>query len=154
MSLDVSPDGQTIAFDLLGDIYTMPITGGTAKNISSGLPWEYQPRFSSDGSRIAFTSDRGGGDNIWIMNVDGSDRQQLTDESFRLLNNPTWSPDDRYIAAKKHFTTARSLGTGEIWLYHLAAARASSWSSGQAKPTRKSWASRCFRRMVAIFITR
>jgi imidazolonepropionase-like amidohydrolase/Tol biopolymer transport system component len=119
MSLDVSPDGQTIAFDLLGDIYTMPIAGGEATNISSGLPWEYQPRFSNAGTQIAFTSDRGGGDNIWIMNVDGTDKRQLTNEQFRLLNNPTWSADDRYIAAKKHFTTTRSLGTGEIWLYHL-----------------------------------
>ena len=119
MSLDVSPDGETIAFDLLGDIYTIPITGGEATNISSGLPWEYQPRFSNAGTRIAFTSDRGGGDNIWVMNTDGTDKRQLTNEQFRLLNNPTWSADDRYIAAKKHFTTARSLGTGEIWLYHL-----------------------------------
>lgn len=119
MSLDVSPDGQTIAFDLLGDIYTIPITGGDATNISSGLPWEYQPRFSHAGTRIAFTSDRGGGDNIWVMNADGSDKRQLTSEQFRLLNNPTWGPDDRYIAAKKHFTTSRSLGTGEIWLYHM-----------------------------------
>jgi len=119
MSLDVSPDGKTIIFDLLGDIYSMPISGGVAKNISSGLPWEYQPQFSFDGSKIAFTSDRGGGDNIWVMDVDGGNKQQLTKESFRLLNNPGWSPDGRYIAAKKHFTTARSLGTGEIWLYHL-----------------------------------
>ena len=59
MSLDVSPDGQTIAFDLLGDIYTLPITGGTATSIASGMPWEIQPRFSPDGSQIAFTSDRG-----------------------------------------------------------------------------------------------
>lgn len=119
MSLDVSPDGQTIAFDMLGDIYTMPISGGAATNVSSGLPWEFQPRFSPDGSRIAFTSDRGGGDNIWIMDVDGSNARQLTEESFRLLNNPTWHPSGRYIAARKHFTTQRSAGTGEIWLYHV-----------------------------------
>lgn len=118
MSLDVSPDGRTIAFDLLGDIYTIPVSGGTATNISSGMAWEYHPRFSPDGSRIAFTSDRGGGDNIWTMNVDGSDPEQVTKETFRLTNNPTWSPDGRFIAAKKHFTTSRSLGTGEIWLYH------------------------------------
>jgi imidazolonepropionase-like amidohydrolase/Tol biopolymer transport system component len=120
MSLDVSPDGKNIAFDMLGDIYTMPISGGTAKAVSKGMAWEIQPRFSPDGSRIAFTSDRGGGDNIWTMKTDGSDVQQITDESFRLLNNPTWSPDGRFIAARKHFTTSRSLGTGEIWLYHAS----------------------------------
>jgi imidazolonepropionase-like amidohydrolase/Tol biopolymer transport system component len=120
LSLDVSPDGQTIAFDLLGDIYTMPITGGPATNIASGLPWEIQPRFSPDGSMIAFTSDRAGGDNIWIMNADGTDRRQVTNESFRLLNNPTWHPSGDFIAARKHYTTSRSAGAGEIWMYHIS----------------------------------
>jgi imidazolonepropionase-like amidohydrolase/Tol biopolymer transport system component len=118
MSVDVSPDGKTIAFDLLGDIYVMPISGGEAKAINSGHAWSIQPRFSPDGSEIAYTSDAGGGDNIWIMNADGSNTRQLTKEDFRLLNNPYWSPDGAYIAAKKHFTTTRSAGTGEIWLYH------------------------------------
>ena len=118
MSVDVSPDGQTIAFDLLGDIYVVPASGGEAKAINSGFAWSMQPRFSPDGSEIAFTSDAGGGDNIWIMKADGSDAQQLTKEDFRLLNNPYWSPDGEYIAAKKHFTTTRSAGTGEIWIYH------------------------------------
>lgn len=120
MDVDVSPDGQTLAFTLLGDIYTMPITGGTPKRIAEGLSWDVQPRFSPDGTRIAFTSDRGGGDNIWVMNTDGSDKRQVTKEDFRLLNQPAWSPDGRYIAAKKHFTTERSAGTGEIWLYHVS----------------------------------
>lgn len=120
MDLDVSPDGKSLAFNLLGDIYVMPITGGTPTRIAEGLAWEVQPRFSPDGRRIAFTSDRGGGDNIWLMNVDGSDKRQVTREDFRLLNQPTWSPDGRFVAAKKHFTTGRSLGTGEVWLYHVS----------------------------------
>ena len=119
MDVDVSPDGQTIAFTLLGDIYTLPVTGGTPRRISEGLSWDVQPRFSPDGSRIAFTSDRGGGDNIWVMNADGSDKRQVTKEDFRLVNQPSWSPDGRFIAAKKHYTTERSAGTGEVWLYHV-----------------------------------
>ena len=120
MDVDVSPDGRTLAFTLLGDIYTMPITGGTPTRIAEGLAWDVHPRFSPDGTRIAFTSDRGGGDNIWVMNTDGSDKRQVTKEDFRLLNQPAWSPDGRFIAAKKHFTTERSGGTGEIWLYHVS----------------------------------
>ena len=120
MNLDASPDGLTLAFDLLGDIYTISVSGGTPKRIADGLPFETQPRFSPDGKRIAFTSDRGGGDNIWIMNADGSDKRQMSKEDFRLLNQPSWSPDGRFIAAKKHFTTGRSLGTGEVWLYHVS----------------------------------
>lgn len=118
MNLDVSPDGQTIAFDMLGDIFTMPISGGKAKAIRSGLPWEVQPRFSPDGKKILFTSDAGGGDNIWSMKMDGTDAKQLTKEEFRLLNNPTWMPDGNYFVARKHFTSTRSLGAGEMWLYH------------------------------------
>ncbi|MBD3746497.1 MAG: PD40 domain-containing protein [Sphingopyxis terrae] len=120
MNVDVAPDGKTIAFDLLGDIYTMPIAGGTPTRIAEGLAYEHQPRFSPDGKRIAFVSDRGGGDNIWIMNRDGSDKRQLSKEDFRLLNQPSWSPDGEFIVAKKHFTTGRSLGTGEVWLYHVS----------------------------------
>lgn len=120
MDVDVSPDGRTIAFALLGDIYTMPIAGGTPTRIADGLAWEVQPRFSPDGRRIAFVSDRGGGDNIWLMNADGSGKVALTKEDFRLLNQPSWSPDGQFIVAKKHFTTGRSLGTGEVWLYHVA----------------------------------
>ncbi|MFL0414888.1 amidohydrolase family protein [uncultured Sphingomonas sp.] len=120
MDVDVSPDGRTIAFALLGDIYTMPITGGTPTRIAEGLAYEVQPRFSPDGRRIAFTSDRGGGDNIWVMNLDGSDKRQVTREDFRLLNQPSWSKDGRFIVAKKHFTTGRSLGTGEVWMYHVS----------------------------------
>ncbi|MEE8371932.1 MAG: amidohydrolase, partial [Sphingomonadales bacterium] len=120
MSLDVSPDGKTIAFDMLGDIYTLPIVGGTAKSISKGIAWDIQPRFSPDGARIAFISDRAGGDNVWTMDADGDNPKQVTKEKFRLLNNPAWSPDGRFIAARKHFTSGRSLGAGEIWLYHIS----------------------------------
>lgn len=120
MDVDVSPDGRTLAFTLLGDIYTMPITGGTPTRIAEGLAYEVQPRFSPDGRRIAFTSDRGGGDNIWVMNIDGRDKRQVTREDFRLLNQPSWSKDGRFIVAKKHFTTGRSLGTGEVWMYHVS----------------------------------
>jgi len=120
MNLDVSPDGKTISFDLLGDIYTMPIAGGDATCIRSGIAWEVQPRFSPDGRQLLFTSDAGGGDNIWVMNTDGSKARQVTTESFRLLNNPAWMPDGQYFVARKHFTSTRSLGAGEMWLYHLS----------------------------------
>ena len=120
MNVDVAPDGRTIAFDLLGDIYTMPIEGGTPTRIAEGLAYEHQPRFSPDGKRIAFVSDRAGGDNIWLMKRDGSDKRQISKEDFRLLNQPSWSPDGQFIVAKKHFTTGRSLGTGEVWMYHVS----------------------------------
>ena len=119
MNLDVSPDGQEIVFDLFGDIYIMPVDGGDAVVLREGLAYEIQPRFSPDGSKISFTSDAGGGDNIWVMNRDGSDAPQVTEESFRLLNNAFWTPDGNYLVARKHFTSSRSLGAGEMWMYHI-----------------------------------
>ena len=134
MNLDVSPDGKNIVFDLLGDLYLLPMEGGDAQALTSGSVWDMQPRFSPSGREIAFTSDRAGGDNIWIvplrdeMSADGElagslaaamgEPRQISKEDFRLLNNPAWSPDGQYVAARKHFTSRRSLGAGEIWLYH------------------------------------
>lgn len=142
LSLDVSPDGTEIVFDLLGDIYSMPITGADGTNgqhpkkLTSSVAWEMQPRFSPDGQWIAFTSDRTGksgraGDNLWIMNRDGSAPKQVTNETFTLLNGPAWSPDSNYLVARKHFTGRRSLGAGEMWLYHRAALDVNSTSGVQ-----------------------
>jgi imidazolonepropionase-like amidohydrolase/Tol biopolymer transport system component len=118
MNLDVSPDGKQIAFDMAGDIYIMPVSGGEATALRTGLPFEIQPRYSPDGKKILFTSDAGGGDNVWVMNTDGSDARQITKEDFRLINNAVWMPDGEYIIGRKHFTSGRSLGAGEMWMYH------------------------------------
>jgi imidazolonepropionase-like amidohydrolase/Tol biopolymer transport system component len=125
LSLDVSPDGRTIVFDLLGDLYTLPIEGGDAAPLTTGPAWDMHPRFSPCGQWVAFTSDRTGdnnkgGDNIWITRLDGAETRQITRESFRLLTQPTWSPDGQYIVARKHFTARRSLGAGEMWMYHVS----------------------------------
>ncbi len=119
MSLDVSPDGRDVVFDLLGDLYTVPVAGGEASPLTHGMAWDMQPRYSPDGRWIAFTSDRGGGDNIWVIPRGGGEARQVTKEDFRLVNSPVWSPDGNFIAVRKHFTKRRSLGAGEIWLYHV-----------------------------------
>ena len=121
MNVDVSPDGKRIVFDLLGDIYTMPIGGsgtGRAERITSGAVFDMQPRFSPDGARIAFTSDRDGLWNLWTMDADGKNPKQISREKRWWVNSPTWSPDGEYIFARRHFVAQRSLGAGEIWMYH------------------------------------
>ena len=129
INLDVSPDGETIAFDFLGDLYTMPVSGadGTQNQfptkLTHGIAWDMQPRFSPDGSKIAFTSDRTGankkgGDNLWVIDLTSGDLAQITHEDYRLLNGPSWTPDGNYLVGRKHFTSRRSLGAGEMWLYH------------------------------------
>ena len=120
MNLDVSPDGKTIVFDLLGNIYKMPISGGTTTVLRSGLAYEVQPRFSPNGKYISFTSDAEGGNNIWVMTLDGKDAKSITKEKYRLLNNAVWTPDGKSVVARKHYTSTRSVGAGEMWQYPLS----------------------------------
>lgn len=123
MNVDVSPDGRRIVFDLLGDIYVMPILGSgdaPATRLLGGAAFDMQPRWSPDGTRIAFTSDREGLWNIWTMAADGSDLKQVSRESRWFVNSPTWAPDGQAIFARRHFVTTRSLGAGEVWMFHPA----------------------------------
>lgn len=121
INVDVSPDGTRVVFDLLGDIYVMPIAGSgaaAAERLTSGPAFDMQPRFSPDGTRIAFSSDRDGLWNIWTMGADGKDARQISKEKRWFINSPAWSPDGTYIFARRHFVKERSLGAGEIWMFH------------------------------------
>jgi Tol biopolymer transport system component len=111
ISLDVSPDGRTIVFDLLGDLYTLPITGGTATRITSGQGFDAQPRFSPDGKKIVFTSDRDGSDNLWLMNADGSQPKALTKGPGSNFTSPHWTPDGKYVVVSK--------GWDGLFFYHI-----------------------------------
>lgn len=133
MSVDVSPDGKWIVFDLLGDIYIMPIEGGEARLLRGGPAYESQPRFSPDGRRISFTSDRDGMDNIWIMDADGQNARQITKERERQVMDAIWTPDGQYLIARKHYRNTRSLGAGEMWMYHVGG------GSGLQLTTRRNW---------------
>lgn len=117
MSLDLSPDGRQLVFDLLGDLYLLPVEGGRATALTEGVAWDMHPRFSPDGKKVAFTSDRGGGDNLWTIDLGSRKLHQVTQESFRLVSSPVWEPSGAYLAGRKHFTSGRSLGAGEVWLY-------------------------------------
>ncbi|QOC21974.1 PD40 domain-containing protein [Wenzhouxiangella sp. AB-CW3] len=119
MNVDVSPDGRELVFDMLGHVYLMPIKGGEARRLTSGHAYQTQPRFSPDGSRIAFVSDRDGIENIWVMDRSGENLQQVSRENERQVKNPVWKPDGDYIVARKHFRHRRSLGAGEMWMWHV-----------------------------------
>jgi imidazolonepropionase-like amidohydrolase/Tol biopolymer transport system component len=101
ISVDVSPDGTTLVFDLLGDIYTMPVEGGRARPISTGMAFDAQPRFSPDGTRIVFTSDRSGGEGVWIMSLDMRDTVQVTRGKTDKYDSPEWTPDGDYIVVTR-----------------------------------------------------
>jgi imidazolonepropionase-like amidohydrolase/Tol biopolymer transport system component len=109
ISLDVAPNGQTIVFELLGDLYTLPIAGGTATRITSGPGYDTQPRYSPDGSRIVFVSDRNGSENVWIANADGRQPRILSRGERLNFVSPTWTPDGQYVMVTR---------AGQLWLYH------------------------------------
>ncbi len=118
MSLDVSPDGQTIVFDLLGDIYTLPIAGGEARRIVGGMSFEAQPKFSPDGKLIVFTSDRSGAEQLWVCKPDGSDPKPVTKgrgQGMLYFLSPSWTPDGNCILASK---AERGIGTFHVYMYH------------------------------------
>lgn len=74
----ISPDGSTIAFTYKGDIYTVPVAGGQARQLTTQSSYETEPVWSPDGKKIAFSSDREGGSDIFIMDAEGGPATRLT----------------------------------------------------------------------------
>ena len=115
ISLDVAPDGKTLVFELLGDLYTLPISGGQAKRITSGLPFDSQPRYSPDGKRIVFLSDRDGSENVWTCAADGAQLKQVTRGKTSLYASPVWTPDSDYVVVSRQEDWRTS--TYQLWMY-------------------------------------
>ncbi len=121
MSLDVHPRGDSLVFELLGDLYTLPIAGGEARLLLGGVAFESQPVFSPDGSRVAFVSDRSGSDNLWIANADGSGLRQLSrDTGMETFSSPAWSSDGQSVFVSRKDKRRDEFG---LWLYDLAGGR-------------------------------
>jgi Tol biopolymer transport system component/imidazolonepropionase-like amidohydrolase len=120
LSPDVSPDGRTIAFDMVGDIWSLPIGGGEARPLTraSGMALNFHAAWSPDGSRIAFISDRDGQENIWVMNADGSNPKKVSSQREKRMALPAWTPDGRYIIARTGGDSNND-GRGELWMWHV-----------------------------------
>lgn len=108
LDLDVSPDGETIVLDMLGDLYTLPITGGKATRITSGQSYDAQPRYSPDGSQIVFISDRSGGENVWVANADGSEPKMISKGETNRFQSPDWTADGHIVVSKGRVDGERS----------------------------------------------
>ena len=117
MQPDISPDGRTILFDLLGDIYALDSAGGTARPVLTGMAYEHHPVFSPDGRHFAFVSDRSGTTNLWIADADERNPRMLSAEtSLNVMTSPCWAPDGRsvYVSRMVHAVLAF-----ELWRYGL-----------------------------------
>lgn len=112
MNLDVSPDGKTIAFDLMGDLYTMPMEGGKATQLTTGMSYDTHPKFSPDGKSIAFTSDRDGGENAWIIEIASKETKQISKEKTENVQSAEWTPDGNYLVV------ARGIRNLKLFMYH------------------------------------
>src|SRR6186713_1020743 len=101
MDVNLSPDGQTIVFDLLGDIYTVAASGGDAHQLARGMAINRQPAWSPDGKQIAYISDASGRCQLQVMDADGSSQRSLGKPDVEFENfqagAPVWTPDGSCI---------------------------------------------------------
>ncbi|MDQ6827276.1 MAG: hypothetical protein M3081_00240, partial [Gemmatimonadota bacterium] len=122
MSVDISPDNKWVVFDLLGHIYRVPAAGGAAESLtqSSGVALNYHPRISPDGKLIAFVSDRAGQNNLWVMNIDGSNPHSVFTDLTVRVSTPAWTADGEFIVVQRSGTGGGEGGTGGggLWMYH------------------------------------
>lgn len=132
--MGVSEHDGLIVFELLGDIWSMPSRGGKATRLTSGPAWDSDPRLSPDGSLIAFSSDRGGNENIWRMGRDGSEPTQLTFEEEARLTEPLWDPSGPWLLVRRRTVDTRSIGVHELWQVHPDGGKGFALTSLDAHP--------------------
>jgi Tol biopolymer transport system component len=115
MSLDISPDGKTLVFDLLGDLYTLPASGGKAVPLTSGMAFDSHPRFSPDGKSVAYISDASGSENLWYITVADTSKHQVSKGKTNAFQSAEWTPDGQYLVTSKG---SALLGVPKLQLYH------------------------------------
>ncbi|MBK6485891.1 MAG: PD40 domain-containing protein [Gemmatimonadetes bacterium] len=118
MSLDVAPDGRSIVFDLLGDLYSLPIGGGKAARLTSGTAFDAQPRWSPDGRSVVYVSDRSGADNVWIADADGRNARAITRDTHHNFVSPEWTPDGAFVVVSRSTEEVNRPQDYQLFLYH------------------------------------
>ena len=133
LSLDVDPTGQQLLLEVLGDIYVAPSAGGTATPISTGMAFDSQPHFSPSGEQIVFISDRSGAENVWLMDADGSNPRQISQEKETAeFASPAFSPNGSHIIVSR---TSWALRTFELWGFHVEGGKGVQITAAKAATT-------------------
>lgn len=115
LSLDVHPDGEKVVFEFMGDLYELPMSGGDARRLTRGMAFDSQPRYSPEGNKVVFISDRSGGDNVWILDLETMEPEQRTEGKNYRMQSPIWTPDGKYIIAARAGLRG---GVHKLFMYH------------------------------------
>lgn len=116
MSLDIHPDGKKLIFDFMGDLYELPIEGGEAKQLTHGMAFDVQPRYNPEGNKVVFISDRSGGENVWLLDLETLETEQRTKGNNYRMQSPEFTPDGKYIIAARAGLRG---GVHKLYLYHV-----------------------------------
>jgi len=116
ISVDVHPSGEKLIFDFMGDLYELPMGGGEAVQLTHGMAFDNHPRYSPDGNKVVFISDRSGGDNIWLLDLETMETEQRTTGNNHRWQSPVFTPDGNYIIAAR--ANLRG-GVHKLRMYHV-----------------------------------
>jgi len=133
IAVSASPDGKTLAFDLYGVIWTLPIAGGPARRLTDDLTDGAQPDWSPDGRRLVFQSYRDGSFQIWTVNTDGTGLTQHTRGPFD-CREPRFAPDGKRVA----FGSDRT-GSYAIHVLDLANGAVTLWAAAEGQACEPAW---------------
>jgi tricorn protease len=110
----ITPDGKTVVFAWRGDVWRAPVAGGAAVRLTIHEAQDTKPRVSPDGTRVAFTSRRGGSYDVYVMPLEGGEPRQVTFHSATDVATD-WSPDGRRLL----FLSSRDATPYQVDLYEV-----------------------------------
>ncbi|SKB94655.1 WD40-like Beta Propeller Repeat [Sphingopyxis flava] len=132
----LSPDGRTIALVALGDLYTVPASGGTPTALTRDGAMEADPAWSADGTRLAYSSDKGGGlMQLWLRDMKTGTERRLTSMPTQPLG-AAWSPDGTTIAFLDY---DGFFGTAGLMLVDVATGRTTRLQKTLPQPGNPTW---------------